>query len=144
MSELMRNLKKLKEHHKVIFENWRQKVRVFKRQTYTLYLAYKDPRVPWYAKLLAALVIGYAFSPIDLIPDFIPILGYVDDLILVPLGIKMVIKLIPKEVLAEYQEKAEAELNGKLKNWYAAAVIMLIWTLAFIWLASTVWHNFHS
>jgi uncharacterized membrane protein YkvA (DUF1232 family) len=68
---------------------------------YAIYLAYKDPRVPWYAKLLATCVVAYALSPVDLIPDFIPILGYLDDLILVPLGIYLVIKMIPDEVMAE-------------------------------------------
>ncbi len=68
------------------FENWKQRAKQLKIETYALYLAYKDPRTPWYAKIFAACVVGYAFSPIDLIPDPIPILGYLDDLILVPNG----------------------------------------------------------
>jgi uncharacterized membrane protein YkvA (DUF1232 family) len=72
-----------------------------------LYLAYKDPRTPWYAKLFGVLVVAYAFSPIDLIPDFVPILGYLDDLILLPLGIAFVIRMIPKEVMDECSQKVK-------------------------------------
>jgi uncharacterized membrane protein YkvA (DUF1232 family) len=97
---------------------------------YALYLACKDPRVPWYARVLALCVVGYAFSPIDLIPDFIPILGHVDDLILIPLGVAAVIKLIPSPVLSESRDKAQAVLSQqKSPNWIAAGVIVLIWLL---------------
>lgn len=88
-----------------IIERWRQRARRLKKETYALHLASKDPRVPWYAKLLAVSVVGYLFSPIDLIPDFIPVLGYVDDLVLVPLGIALVLKMIPGAVMAECREK---------------------------------------
>ena len=71
------------------------------------YMSYQDPRVPWYAKLLVIFVVGYTFSPIDLIPDFIPVLGYVDDLILSPLGIQLIMRLIPEEVLNQYQAKPQ-------------------------------------
>ena len=95
---------------------------------YALYLAYKDPRVPWYAKLLAACVVAYAFSPIDLIPDFIPVLGYLDDLILVPLGIYFVLKMIPDEVMVECREKARVLSSEKRPtNYLAATVIIAIW-----------------
>jgi len=70
-----------------------------------LKLAYKDPRVPWYAKAFSSLIIAYAISPIDLIPDFIPIIGYIDDLIIVPLGISLALKMIPKNILQEYKDK---------------------------------------
>jgi uncharacterized membrane protein YkvA (DUF1232 family) len=95
--------------------------------------------VPWYARMLAGVTVAYAFSPIDLIPDFIPILGYLDDLIIVPLGIWLVIKMIPPAVLAECREKATAEINrSKPTNRVAAAVIVAIWfglgILAVIWL----------
>lgn len=107
---------------------WKQRARQLKLETYTLYLAYKDPRVPWYARLFAACVVGYAFSPIDLIPDPIPVLGYLDDLILVPLGITLAIKMIPAPMLAECREKAEAIISqGKPVNWVAAAIIIAIW-----------------
>jgi uncharacterized membrane protein YkvA (DUF1232 family) len=93
-------------------------------------LAYKDPRTPWYAKLLGALVVAYAFSPIDLIPDFVPILGYLDDLILLPLGIALVIKLIPEEVMEECTKKAEEALSeGKRNIWIAGVSVLFIWIL---------------
>ncbi|KGX91828.1 YkvA family protein [Pontibacillus marinus] len=105
-----------------------------KQQIYVLYLAYKDERVPWYAKLLAASVVAYAFSPIDLIPDFIPILGYIDDIIIVPLGIMLALKLIPREVIMECEAKAEEMmLNGKPRNWVMGSLVILIWILLGIW-----------
>jgi uncharacterized membrane protein YkvA (DUF1232 family) len=111
-------------------ERWNQRARHLKREVYALYLACKDPRVPWYARVLALCVVGYAFSPIDLIPDFIPILGHVDDLILIPLGVAAVIKLIPPPVLNESRDKAQAVLSQqKPTNWVAAGVIVLIWLL---------------
>jgi uncharacterized membrane protein YkvA (DUF1232 family) len=107
---------------------WKEKARALKRETYAVYLACRDPRVPWYGRLLAACVVGYAFSPIDLIPDFVPVLGYLDDLILIPLGIVFVLKAIPPEVMAECREKAAiAMAGGKPKNWIAAGIILLIW-----------------
>jgi uncharacterized membrane protein YkvA (DUF1232 family) len=82
--------------------------------------------VPWYAKALAACVVGYAFSPIDLIPDPIPILGYLDDLVLIPLGVLAVRRMIPGHVMTECRVRAE-ELTAKPANWIAAAAIVLIW-----------------
>ena len=84
-----------------IFQRLRQKARLLKTDILALWFAYRDSRTPWYAKLWAAMVVGYAFSPIDLIPDFIPVLGYLDDVILLPLGIMFAIRLIPEEVLAD-------------------------------------------
>jgi len=84
--------------------------------------------MPWYVKLLAALVVGYLFSPIDLIPDFIPVLGYMDDLVIVPLGLLLVVKLIPEEVLAEHREAARGGKDVP-KKWIAAAAVVTIWTL---------------
>ncbi|MCL1467198.1 YkvA family protein [Argonema galeatum] len=120
-------------------QTWKQKARQLKKETYAIYLACKDPRVPWYARFLAAGVVAYAFSPIDLIPDFIPVIGYLDDLILVPLGIWLVLKMIPPAVLAECREKAqEAMGEGKPTNWIAAGAIVLIWfllgILALVWI----------
>ena len=116
------------------FEKWKEKAKVLKREVYTLYLAYKDPRVPWYAKVFSAFVVGYAFSPIDLIPDFIPILGYLDDLILVPLGIALAIKMIPAEVLAECRARSDEVLReGKPVNRTAAVVIVILWILIIAW-----------
>ena len=111
-------------------ETWKRRARELKREIYAIYLAYKDPRVPWYAKLLAACVVAYAFSPIDLVPDFIPVLGYLDDLILVPLGIYFVLKLIPDDVMSECREKARALSGEKLPtNYLAATVIIAAWIL---------------
>ncbi|CAH0186406.1 YkvA family protein [Peribacillus sp. Bi134] len=105
-----------------------------KRQIFILYFAFKDERVPWYAKVFTACVVAYAFSPIDLIPDFIPILGYLDDVILVPLGIIIALKMIPKSVLTDCESKAgEMMKNGKPKNWIVGSIIVLIWGLILIW-----------
>jgi uncharacterized membrane protein YkvA (DUF1232 family) len=112
-------------------QGWRARARRLKLQTYTLYRAYRDPRTPWYAKLFAALVVGYAFSPIDLIPDFIPVLGYVDDLILVPLGVALALRMIPAEVLkAARQDARELVAAGKPVSRVAAVVVVAIWLLA--------------
>jgi uncharacterized membrane protein YkvA (DUF1232 family) len=104
----------------------RQWARDVTRDVYAIYLARHDPRVPWYAKALAICVAAYAFSPIDLIPDFIPILGYVDDLVILPLGILLVVKIIPREVMAEHRAKA-ATLMERPVSKAAAAVVMAIW-----------------
>jgi len=113
-----------------MIERWKQRARELKTETYAIYLAYKDPRTPWYARLFAACVVGYAFSPIDLIPDPIPVLGYLDDLILVPLGVGIALKMIPPPVLAECRDKAQSAMSqGKPTNWAAATIIVTIWLL---------------
>ena len=96
------------------------------RDVYAVYLAGRDPRVPWYAKALAVCVAAYAFSPIDLIPDFIPILGYVDDLVLLPLGVLLVVRLIPGEIMAEHRARA-ASLMQQPASRAGAAVIIVLW-----------------
>ncbi|MEP9389976.1 YkvA family protein [Mesorhizobium sp. KR9-304] len=88
--------------------------RTIKRDVHAVYLAARDPRTPWYAKALALCIAGYALSPIDLIPDFIPVLGYLDDAIIVPLGILAVVKMIPPELMAEH--RAAAALAGELRT----------------------------
>jgi uncharacterized membrane protein YkvA (DUF1232 family) len=100
--------------------------RGLKVELYALYLAYRDPRVSWYARVLAAVVVGYAFSPIDLIPDVIPVLGYLDDLIVVPLGVALAIKMIPPHVLAECREKAR-HAKDRPVNRVAAVGIVIVW-----------------
>lgn len=100
--------------------------RVIKRDVHALYLASRDPRVPWYAKAMAVVVAGYALSPIDLIPDFIPVLGYVDDVILVPLGILLIVRLIPPEIMAEHRELAAAA-QERLVSRTAAVVFVCVW-----------------
>ena len=121
-------------------ERWQQRARQLKTELYALYLAYRDPRVPWYARLFAACVVGYAFSPIDLIPDPIPVIGYLDDLILVPLGIALALKMIPADVMAESRERARRTMReGKPVNRLAAVIIVAVWILlailAIVWLA---------
>ena len=107
---------------------WKLRARQLLAEVYALYLAYRDPRVPWYAKAVAACVVGYALSPIDLIPDFIPVLGYLDDLVLIPLGIALVLRMIPPAVMDECRARARAELaDGKPVSRAAAAVIVAIW-----------------
>ena len=115
---------------KHFIEQWKRKARQLKIEVYALYLAYRDPRVPWYARTFAGLVVGYAFSPIDLIPDFIPVIGYLDDLVLVPLGIKLAISMVPENVMIESREKAQEIIRqGKPVNRIAAVVIISIWLL---------------
>ncbi len=110
---------------------WKQYARQLKTEVYAIYVAYRDPRVPWYARVCAACVVAYAFSPIDLIPDPIPILGYLDDLILIPLGIRLALWMIPAEVMAESRVKAQEIIRqGKPVNRAAAAVIVVIWLLS--------------
>jgi len=111
-----------------VWQQWKDRARALKREVVALWLAYRDPRTPWGAKLLAALVVAYAFSPIDLIPDFIPVVGYLDDLILLPLGVALALKMIPAEVMADARARADKALaEGKPVNYWAAAVIVAIW-----------------
>jgi uncharacterized membrane protein YkvA (DUF1232 family) len=105
---------------------WRERARLLAREVYTLYFACRDPRTPWYAKAVAACVVAYALSPIDLVPDFVPVLGYVDDLVLIPMGVALVLKLIPEDVLADARQRAD-QVRMKLRNWVGAALIVLIW-----------------
>jgi uncharacterized membrane protein YkvA (DUF1232 family) len=111
-----------------MLQAWKVRARVLKREIRAIYLAYRDPRVPWYARLFAGLVVAYAFSPIDLIPDPIPVLGYLDDLVLVPLGIALALKMIPPQVMTECRERARQEEDeGRPVSWAAAALIVAIW-----------------
>jgi len=111
-------------------EQWKSQAKKLKIETYALYFAYQDRRVPLYAKIFTGCVVGYAFSPIDLIPDFIPIIGYLDDLIIVPLGIKIALSMIPENVMIESREKAQEIIRqGKPVNRIAAVIIISIWLL---------------
>ena len=114
---------------------WKQWARAIRRDTHALYLAARDPRVPWYVKALALAVAAYALSPIDLIPDFVPVLGYLDDLIIVPAGIALVVKLIPPAIMAEHRDSAAAALDRPVSR-AAAAVIIAVWLLS---LAAIAW-----
>ena len=105
-------------------------------QLLTLWFCRTHPDAPWAAKLLAAFVVAYAFSPIDLIPDFIPVIGYLDDLVIVPLGIYLALRLIPEHVLAASRQKADqwiAEKKSKPRNYFAAALILLVWIALAYW-----------
>lgn len=113
-----------------------------KHETIALYFACRDPRTPWYAKTVAALVLAYAFSPIDLIPDFIPVIGYLDDLILVPAGIALTLKLIPPEVMDEARLTASAKNPKRSVGWIGAGVIILVWLLIAAWTILYVIHFF--
>lgn len=109
-------------------------VKKLKSNLMVMYLAYRDPRVPLFAKIFAICVVAYAFSPVDLIPDFIPILGYLDDLILVPLGVYIALRLFPKEVLEEYRARAEEQKKlGKPKNWITGTLIIALWIALAVW-----------
>ena len=109
-----------------MLNHWKQWARTVKRDAHALYLAARDPRVPWYAKGLAVAIAAYAASPIDLIPDFIPVVGYLDDLIIVPLGIALVIKLIPAEIMAEHRALASAA-QDRPASWTAATIFVVLW-----------------
>src|ERR1700719_1959833 len=102
------------------------------RDVHAIYLAARDPRVPWYARVLAIAVAGYALSPLDLIPDFIPVIGYLDDLIIVPLGIALVLKLIPAQVMLDCRQRAATGERPPLSR-AGAALIIVAWLAAAIW-----------
>ena len=107
----------------------REWARAIRRQTLTLYYATRDPRTPWYAKALAGCIVAYAISPIDLIPDFIPVLGYLDEVILLPVAMSLVLRLIPAAVLADARVRADQAAERPTSR-TAAAVIVLVWLTA--------------
>ncbi len=114
------------------------------RDAYALWFAYQDKRTPRRAKVVAAIVTAYAFSPIDLIPDFIPVLGYLDDLILLPAGIALALKLIPPKVMKDARKKAERHLAGKKPvNWLMVILIILFWLVILAAIAYAIWRAFH-
>jgi len=116
----------------------KQWARAVRTDLVALWIAGRDPRVPWYAKALAILVAAYALSPLDLIPDFIPVLGYVDDLIIVPLGIVLVVRLIPEPLMREFRLEA-VKRQERPKSYSGAAVIAAIWVLVVGWVAWVFW-----
>jgi uncharacterized membrane protein YkvA (DUF1232 family) len=123
-----------------VLQRWRGWARGIKRDTHALYLCARDPRVPWPAKALALAVAAYALSPIDLIPDFIPVLGYLDDLIVVPLGIVLAIRLIPPQILAEHRATAAAA-EARPSSFAAAAAIVALWLLGALLSGWWVWRH---
>ena len=111
-------------------KSWKRRARQLSAQTYALYLAYRDPRTPWYAKVFAALIVGYVFSPIDPIPDFIPGVGLLDEMVVVPIGVLIAAKMIPQEVFDECKEKARGVAEGeKSVSRVAAVVVVAVWLL---------------
>ena len=125
-----------------LLEDLKQRAHRLKADIYALYLAARHPGTPWYAKLLVAGIVAYALSPIDLIPDFIPVLGYLDEVILLPMGIALAIRMIPAPVLAECRQRAdEAMSKGQPVSYLAAVVIVAVWivltTLLGLWAYAT-------
>jgi uncharacterized membrane protein YkvA (DUF1232 family) len=119
---------------------WRERARRLRREVYTLYFASRDPRSPWYAKAVAFGVVAYALSPIDLIPDFIPVIGYLDDLVVVPLGVLLVRRLIPADVLADCRGRAEVMAEKPVSR-VGAAVVVAVWLLLASVAAWFVWRK---
>lgn len=120
--------------------HWRLRAQQLKGLVYALYIAYRDPRTPWFARAVAICVVGYAFSPIDLIPDFIPIIGYLDDLVLIPVGVTLAVKLMPAAVWSDAQEQSRIALQeGKPINRIAAGIIIAIWASLAIGTGVIVW-----
>lgn len=108
----------------------KNRARALKQEAFAIYLAARDPRTPWYAKALVFFVVAHTFSPIDLIPDFIPILGYLDDLIITPGGIWLAVRLIPAEVMAEARATAAAQGVDKSLGKVGAVIIVAVWIVA--------------
>jgi uncharacterized membrane protein YkvA (DUF1232 family) len=127
------------KHKPRFLEQLKHRARLLKREVIALYYAYRDPRTPWYARIFVALVVGYALSPIDLIPDFIPVLGYLDDLILVPLGISIALKLIPPEVMITSRQKADNPIHNQAIGQVFAFVIIFIWLLLAVLAILALW-----
>jgi uncharacterized membrane protein YkvA (DUF1232 family) len=128
-----------------MFERIRSWARALRRDAYAVYLVARSPDTPWYVKVLAGVVAAYALSPIDLIPDFIPVLGYLDDLILVPLGIWLVVALIPEPAMAFYRAKADEVMQRPHDGRIAAIAIIAIWVssaVALGWFALSHWSVF--
>jgi uncharacterized membrane protein YkvA (DUF1232 family) len=124
---------------------WKKRGQVLKRETYALSIATRDPRVPWYARLFMGLVLAHTFSPIDLIPDFIPVLGYLDDLVITPVGVALALKMIPSEVMTDARQRAEELLHqGKPVSRVGALFVIAIWiliTMGVVWSIERVFIN---
>jgi uncharacterized membrane protein YkvA (DUF1232 family) len=127
----------------VLPTTWREKVRLLKRETMALYFAIRDPRTPIGTKILAGVVVAYALSPFDLIPDFIPVLGYLDDLILVPIGIAICLRLIPANIMEAARARADS-VSTRPKSYAAAAVIVLLWLVASVFFSVWVYRAFFA
>jgi uncharacterized membrane protein YkvA (DUF1232 family) len=115
--------------------SWRETLRSttdrLRREVHAVALACRDPRTPWYAKVTAAIVVAFAVSPIDLVPDFIPVIGYLDDAILIPLGIALVVRMVPREVMADCRARAATAPAGR-GGWIAATAIVVFWAVGLL------------
>ena len=124
-----------------MLDRLKARARALKNEAFAVYLAAKDPRTPWYAKALIFFVVAHTFSPIDLIPDFIPILGYLDDLIIVPAGLWLAVRLIPPEVLAEARAAAATRSFDRRVGYVGMVIIITVWVVVIIWLVYVVLHR---
>lgn len=122
---------------------WRQRAKALKRDALAIALAMRDPRVPWHAKAIGACVLAYALSPIDLIPDFIPVIGLVDDLVLVPLGMMAMLRLIPADVLAEHRAAAAAMATRPVSR-AGAAIVIAVWAAVLALAAWWAWRMWRA
>ena len=123
------------------FDTLKEKARLLKREISVIGLAVQDPRTPWYARILAAAVIAYAFSPVDLVPDFIPVLGYLDDLVLIPAGIALTIRLIPAEVMADARLRCDTQrVEKSWLRYLTAGLIVLLWLVVLAWCVRLVYN----
>jgi uncharacterized membrane protein YkvA (DUF1232 family) len=128
-----------------ILTSLRERARHLKAETFALYLAARHTATPWYAKLMVAAIVAYALSPIDLIPDFVPILGYLDDLVLIPLGVTLAVKMIPPAVMSECRARAQEVIaNNKPVSRVAGVVIVLIWLTLVVLFAIWTYEAFAS
>jgi uncharacterized membrane protein YkvA (DUF1232 family) len=127
-----------------IIDQLKSRARQLKREVAALYFAYRDARTPWLARIFALLVVSYALSPIDLIPDFIPVLGYLDDLILVPTGITLALKMIPAEVMADAHQRASDPVQSEKIGWIFTVIIIVIWALVAILIVISIQKWFAS
>ena len=118
-----------------------QWARTIKRDAVAVWIAARDPRVPWYAKVVAAAVAAYAFSPIDLIPDFVPVLGYLDDIVIVPAGILLTVRLIPTSLMEEFRAEAARRMEQPTSR-LGAASIVLLWLAALALTVSSLWRRY--
>jgi uncharacterized membrane protein YkvA (DUF1232 family) len=125
-----------------LYDTWKARVKGLKQNVYALYLSYKDPRTPLAARIVIGLVVAYALSPIDLIPDFIPVLGYLDDLILLPLGIWLAVRLVPRTVFEEAKVQAARALEKPSRNYKVAALIVILWVIFGVYFLRWLYYTF--
>ncbi|NMB53690.1 MAG: DUF1232 domain-containing protein [Leptolinea sp.] len=122
-----------------LIDRLKQTAQRLKTEIAVLGLVYRDPRTPWYAKAVIFLVIAQSLSPIDLIPDFIPVLGYLDDLILIPLGIALAIRLVPKDIFLDAREKVASQTaSEEISGWWYAGLVIIFWIMLIIGLACLI------